>query len=1486
MPRFQWWFVRRFLWLILALWPALVAAQQDDKGYLTRLLQDSLSSAGRVVQIDGFQGALSSQASLTQLTIADDTGIWLTLRGVKLDWSRTALLRGRVEVAALTADQIILARRPQITGTLPATQARSFTLPVLPVAVSIGKISAGRVELGPDVLGRAVVLSLDGSVALENGEGAAQLTVARVDGAEGALIFAGSYGNASRQLALDLSLREGAGGIAATMLGIMGQPPVALTLRGKGVIDDFSAAVALNTDGTDRLRGTVRTVTAAAGSAVARSFAADLSGDIAPLFAPAYRSFFGSNLHLTARGSRLDDGALDLPEFALEAGAIRLGGSLRLNADGLPDSVKLSGKIAAADGAPVLLPLPGDRTEVTDASITLQFDAATGPDWTLSVGLSNLKQSGFSSGLVALQGSGTVTHGTATAPPAITAGFSFLAAGLGLADPGLAALLGDKLTGEAQVTWRQGSDVGLPKLALAADGFGLEAAGTLAVAGMDLAVQGTATARFDNLTRLSLLAKRPLGGAVTARLEGSARLVSGAFDLTADLAATDLRLSQPQADRLLAGQSHVTLTAARDAQGTELRQLSVTAGGGLQLTATGRADPTSDALTAKLAIADLSRLGPPFGGALTAELDLSGQGIAAPQNIRLNGTAIDLTTGVALVDRLIAGQSSVALAGRSDGLALDLDSLTISAAKATISASGKLAPLASSLTAAVTLPDIAALSPGFAGRVDATAEVLLQGLNWQMQATGSGVDLSVGQPLADRLLQGATDLAISAQPLGDGIALTAARLTNRNLALTGTGQIETGANRFAADVARLDLAALDLAVGGGLAGQVRLAQGPAGTAVTATATGSGLTVGQDQIDRLLAGDSALTLQGSIGSSGGLLIDRATLAGNGLALTTTGTIAGGEITLTADATLADLAALAPGWRGSAAASGNYRDAGGTRHYEVSGTGNGLGIGQKQVDLLLAGDTKVALAASQTSESLMLERFSLSNPQMTASATGDLASGNRQLALQARIADVGLLAPGLTSALTLNGTLADQGGPFRLDLAAAAGPALTARVSGTTARDFRSVALTLSGQADAGLANGLLSPRTVQGRVGFDLRLNGVVSLAGLAGTVRTDGLRLGTEYPGIGATGLTGTAVLAGGQAQVSLRGQGLAGGQVALSGPVGLAVPHPADLTLTLSGVTLRDPQLYDTALSGRLDLKGPLSGGARISGSLDLGQTEIRVPSTGLGGSAPIPPIRHLSEPGDVHATRVRAGLLRSGAGTGTALAGGAAYGLDVTLNAPRRVFIRGRGLDAELGGSVALRGSIAAIVPVGELTLIRGRLDILGKRFTLDEGLARLQGRFVPFIRLVASTVADGITSSIVIEGNALAPSISFSSVPDLPDEEVLARLLFGKALTTISPFQAAQLAGAVATLAGRGGDGIISRLRQGFGLDDFDVQTDGTGSTVLRLGKYISENVYTDVVIGSDGKSEVTLNLDLSPSVTVRGAVGSDGNAGVGVFYEKDY
>ena len=35
-----------------------------------------------------------------------------------------------------------------------------------------------------------------------------------------------------------------------------------------------------------------------------------------------------------------------------------------------------------------------------------------------------------------------------------------------------------------------------------------------------------------------------------------------------------------------------------------------------------------------------------------------------------------------------------------------------------------------------------------------------------------------------------------------------------------------------------------------------------------------------------------------------------------------------------------------------------------------------------------------------------------------------------------------------------------------------------------------------------------------------------------------------------------------------------------------------------------------------------------------------------------------------------------------------------------------------------------------------------------------------------------------------------------------------------------------------------------------------------------------------------TKVNLNLTVTPSLTARGSVGSDGDTGIGLFYEKDY
>jgi translocation and assembly module TamB len=316
----------------------------------------------------------------------------------------------------------------------------------------------------------------------------------------------------------------------------------------------------------------------------------------------------------------------------------------------------------------------------------------------------------------------------------------------------------------------------------------------------------------------------------------------------------------------------------------------------------------------------------------------------------------------------------------------------------------------------------------------------------------------------------------------------------------------------------------------------------------------------------------------------------------------------------------------------------------------------------------------------------------------------------------------------------------------------------------------------------------------------------------------------------------------------------------------------------------VRDPALYDTSVDGTVNLTGPIGRALLISGDLRLNKTEIQVPSSGAFVLGDIPNIEHLGATRPVMRTLERAKLTNTA--ETTTRSGPSTTRLDLKLSAPNQVFVRGRGLDAELGGSLRLTGPTSDIIPQGGFELVRGRLDILNQRFVLDEGRIQMSGSFVPVLRFVASTEANGIVVQIILDGPASSPDISFTSNPELPEDEVLAQLLFGRSLSNMSAFQALELANAVATLAGGGSGGLLTNLRDSFGLDDLDVSQTDDGNTAVRAGKYISENIYTDVVVDSGGKTEINLNLDVTKDITARGSVDTTGNSSLGVFFERDY
>ncbi|MGL4319812.1 MAG: translocation/assembly module TamB domain-containing protein, partial [Paracoccaceae bacterium] len=494
--------------------PFAATAQTDDRDYLTAFLEDNLSSAGRQVTITGFAGALSSQATIERLTIADDDGIWITLTGITLDWSRSALLTGALSVSELSADTITITRAPDTGEDVATPEATPFALPDLPVSIAIDRIAADTITLGPAFLGQPVTGRLQAAATLDGGQGQANLTLERTDGTRGVLSLDAAYANATGDLSLDLRADEDAGGFAATLIDLPGLPSVQVTLAGTGTLADFAADLDLRTDGDTRLAGQI---TLGQTADRTQTFAARLSGNPAPLFLPAYATFFGDDVGLTLVGARSPSGAIALTELQVTTRALSLNGALTLAPDGLPQTISLSGTMADPSGQPVLLPLADlPETRVDRAALTIAFDAARSADWQASFNLDGLKTPDFAANALTLTGTGQIAR-TASANT-LAATFAYAASGLAPTDPALATALGPSIAGNATLNWQSDNSLQIPSLTITGDGFDITANAAVSGLATGLQTSGRVTISAADFARYAPLAQLPLSGSGNASI--------------------------------------------------------------------------------------------------------------------------------------------------------------------------------------------------------------------------------------------------------------------------------------------------------------------------------------------------------------------------------------------------------------------------------------------------------------------------------------------------------------------------------------------------------------------------------------------------------------------------------------------------------------------------------------------------------------------------------------------------------------------------------------------------------------------------------------------------------------------------------------------------------------------------------------------------------------------------------------------------------
>ncbi|MCP8897317.1 translocation/assembly module TamB [Shinella daejeonensis] len=481
-------------------------------------------------------------------------------------------------------------------------------------------------------------------------------------------------------------------------------------------------------------------------------------------------------------------------------------------------------------------------------------------------------------------------------------------------------------------------------------------------------------------------------------------------------------------------------------------------------------------------------------------------------------------------------------------------------------------------------------------------------------------------------------------------------------------------------------------------------------------------------------------------------------------------------------------------------------------------------------------------------------------------------------QTRAAGVGTIDIGA------NGVFADN--RLRLDASLTGAGGLFFKGGGTVGVGGQTpLSLKFNGTVPFSLLQNQLSAQgfVLTGDANVDLAVSGTAAQPLVTGTIASSGARLVDVRRNLAVEKLALRVSLDGRQAVIQeFGGQLASGGAISATGTVGIAPDSgfPVDVAVKLGDITYVDGTLVAATLAGDLTLKGPALTGLSLGGRIAIRKANITIPQK-LPATLSEIDIRHRNAPADVQ--RMAADISPDVGGDKETRG----IGLDLTITAPGQVFVRGRGINAEFGGDLTIAGTSADPSISGGFQLERGRMEILTRRLDFSTATIGFAGGLVPTVNFVATTTADRTEISVTVAGVASNPTVTFMSSPSLPQDEILAQLIFNRSMSNLSAVQIAQLAAAASELAGGRSTGLLNSLRSKLGVDDLDITTDSEGRAQVSAGKYLNDRTYIELKQDPETNgAKAVINLDVGRGLKLRGEAGSGGNAGAGIFYEKEY
>jgi translocation and assembly module TamB len=1396
-------------------------ATEEDKGVIANLISRALSSPSMSVSIGAVDGVLSSDATIRDIVLSDRQGPWLKVDTVRLVWNRLALFSRRLDVDQLTIGRMEVLRRPLPSETPPPNTGAQQ--PILP-------------ELPLKVLIKQF--------------GVQELWLAEpVVGVAARLNISGKATLGPPSEGLDLTLNaqrlDAPGDFKTLLTYIPATDRLTLAINSSEPAGGIFAHLA-------NLPGLPPVKLAFNGAGALDNFTSKLdfnagadvwvNGDVVVARQGAARKL---TLDLDSRLEGLAPGVVQ-PVFA---GHTTLKGDVQFNDD---SSIALPGGLHLVSAA-ARLDFEGERAATGLLDFKVHAGAIPGSS---TVGKLDLNASingpltsptidgAFDAGQIHVeQGSVEQVQASFRASPdgpltdektRILFESQASVTGLALAGPAFAQAVGRELTLNMRGSVLKG-EATFDTLDLSAPNFDAQYSGLLSGS----KIHGRANIVAHDLSRFALLAGGTLKGEarIGADLDGAPRY--SALSATIDAHATKLATNYPMLDRATAGTLDLT-GAARLTPGGGFGFTDLLASGqhgSAQLNGEYGRDKVD--VGARVEIPETQILDPRVSG--KAEI------VAA-----LSGTPADLTAALKanlgegkLLDRKTSGIALEALANHVTGLIDATASLT--------------------------------------GDVDGHA---LQGSAHVARHDDGGWAIdNLGLSLASARLAGA--LTVDAKTLATGdLSFSAANLDDLSpLVLTKlTGAVQAKASASVADGKQM---------------------------LSVTANSDRMTIDANKIEGLKVDFQVADLWGAKIVSGIAQLARAEVGGQsitGVKLTATGNASASDLELSGNAR-----GLVINGRGQLFGGpptrlelANFTAQGGGQRITLAGPAtvtygaNGVDIkdlafrvGAGRVSLSGHSGSKLALKA--TAAGLPLAAADLFSPGLGLSgvADGDATIGgtpsNPTGEWKERLQRV--VAPQMRNAglpaLDVAGSGRLAGGRTSIDATINAGTGNAVRVTGSAplAPDGP-LDVKIDGALDARLANSMLSVsgRHATGSLAVALQVRGTIAKPEAQGTVRLSGGELRDDQTEFKLSGVTGTFVANGSAIRIEhLVGTTPNAGSISATGDVRLdpAAGFPGSIRLTGQHAQLVANTILSATADMALGISGPLGQRPKVDGRITIVGMDISVPNRFASVAAPIPGTKHLNP---TATARARLALTAKAKGSG-ARAPLFDATLAITVSAMNRIFVRGRGIYAELGGNLHVDGCARNPQVTGGFELLRGSLMLLSSRLTFTRGDVRFHGDVMPDLDLVAETSTGGITAQIAVTGPAIQPQFRISSNPSLPDDEILSRILFQKAAGSLSAFQALQLANAVATLSGQA-DGFEG-VRKSLGVDSLDISSSATGGAVVSATRAINDRVSVGVTTGARSQDNgVNLNFDVSRHVRLQAGVDSSGGSSAGIGLDWEY